>query len=178
MAATATTLGTLLVGSAASGATAATAGLFGVGGAVTTMGVLSGAATAIGVGSSIAGGFAQRNEAKQAAQDETLNAKAARLKGEQEQNRIRKSLLRDVSAATARAGAAGFGGALLNQQTSALETDAGQEIGTSAFNTGMEARRRKAQSAIYRKAGRTSILDIAGPVAEGAGRLATAASYR
>lgn len=174
MAATASVLGSVLVGSAATGS----AGLFGAAGAASAMGILSGVSTVLGVGSSIAAGFAERNQAKQAAQDETLQAKAARLKGEQEQNRIRKSLLRDVSAATARAGAAGFGGALLSQQASAIEREGAREIGVSAFNTGMEERRRKAQAAIYRRAGRTSILDIVGPIGEGVGRLATAASYR
>lgn len=153
-------------------------GLAAIGGGSVALGALSAGATALGVVSSIAGMSAQKGEARQAAYDESLAARAARLKGEQEQNRIRKALLRDVSAATARAGQAGIGPTLLNQQAQGIESEGADALNTSMFNTDMEVRRRKAQASIYRRAGKTSILDYAAPVAEGVGRLATQAAYR
>lgn len=158
---------------------AATASILGaIGGGSVALGAISAGATGLGIISSIAGMSAQKGEARQAAYDESLSAKAARLKGEQEQNRIRKALLRDVSAATARAGQAGIGRTLLSQQTAGIESEGADELATSKFNTDMEVRRRKAQAAVYRRTGRASILDYLGPVAEGAGRLATQAAYR
>jgi hypothetical protein len=158
---------------------AATASILGViGGGSVALGAISAGATGLGIISSIAGMSAQKGEARQAAVDESLAAKAARLKGEQEQNRIRRSLLRDVSAATARAGQAGIGPSLLGQQARGIESEGADELNASKFNTEMEVRRRKAQAQIYRRAGRTSILDYAAPVAEGAGRLAVQAAMR
>lgn len=158
---------------------AGTASILGsIGGGSEALGALSVGATSLGIVSSIAGMKAQKGEARQAAYDESLAAKAARLKGEQEQNRIRRALLRDVSAATARAGQAGIGPTLLSQQTRGIESEGADEIATSKFNTNMEVRRRKAQSAIYRRAGRASILDYAAPVGEGVSRLATQAVVR
>jgi hypothetical protein len=158
---------------------AATASILGViGGGSAALGALSVGATGLGIISSISGTMAQKGEARQAAYDESLAAKAARLKGEQEQNRIKKALLRDVSAATARAGQAGIGRTLLSQQTAGIESEGADELNTSKFNTDMEVRRRKAQAAIYRKAGRSSILDYVAPIAEGGGRLAMQAAYR
>lgn len=179
MAGTAAALGTLLVGSAGTSTAAATAGLIGSAGAVSGLGVLSAAGTAFGIASQIAGSNMQKGELRQAAYDESQASKMARLKGLQESNRIKKSLLRDISAATARAGAAGFGGrTLINQQVGDLESDAAQEVNVVDFNANMAARRSKAQAAIYRRGGKRSFLDTVGPIAEGATRLASQAAYR
>lgn len=175
MAGTATALA---VGTAATSSAAATAGLVGAAGSVSALGLFSLATTGLGIASSIAGMNAQKGQARQAAYDETLATKAGRLRGEQEQNRIKKSLLRDISTATARAGKAGTGSALLSQQGAGIESDAANELEVSRFNTALEGRRRKAQAAVYRRAGRSSILDYIGPVGEGATQLATHAIYR
>jgi hypothetical protein len=178
MAGTAAALGALAVGSAASGGAAATAGLIGFGGSVSALGALSLAGTGIGILSSIGASNTQKGEARQAAYDEDLQAKAARLRGLQESNRIRKALIRDVSSATARAGQTGQGGGLLSQQVAGIESEGADAQNVTEFNTNMEVRRRKAQSAIYRKTGRSSILDVIGPVAQGTASLATQAAYR
>lgn len=178
MAGTAAALGTLAVGSAASAGTAATAGLFGFGGSLSALGVLSGVSTAFGIASSIAGSNMQKGEARQAAYDESQQAKMARLKGLQEQNRIKKALLRDISTATARAGAAGIGPGLLSQQVAGLESDAADEESVSRFNSAMATRRAKSQAAVYRRTGKSSMLDYLTPVAQGVTGLATQAAYR
>lgn len=158
---------------------AATASILGlIGGGSAILGGISAGATGLGIISSIAGMSAQKGEARQAAYDESLSAKAARVKGLQEQNRIRKALLRDVSAATARAGQAGIGASLLSQQARGIESEGADELATSKFNTDLDVRRRRAQAAFYRRAGKTSILDYAAPVLEGGGRLAMQAVYR
>lgn len=158
---------------------AATASILGlIGGGSAILGGISAGATGLGIISSIAGMSAQKGEARQAAYDESLSAKAARVKGLQEQNRIRKALLRDVSAATARAGQAGIGASLLSQQARGIESEGADELATSKFNTDLDVRRRRAQAAVYRRAGKTSILDYAAPVLEGGGRLAMQAVYR
>ena len=178
MAGTAATLGALAVGSAATATTAATAGIVGFGGSLSALGLLSLGTTALGVASSISGTMMQRGESRQAAYDESLAAKQARLRGLQESTRIRRALIRDVSAATARSFAAGTGPTLLNQQVNAAESEAANEGDVVAFNTNMEVRRRRSQASIYRKAGKSSILDFVGPLAEGGTRLATQAADR
>jgi hypothetical protein len=186
MVATTAALGTTAVVASAASAGAAAAGTAAAAGgigatlaalATSTSGILGLASAGLGIATSIAGSNIQKGVARQAAYDESLAAKAGRLRGEQEQNKIKKALLRDVSAANARAGQAGFGPMLLNQQAQGAESDAADALNTSQFNTYMEARQRRAQASVYRRAGKTSILDIIGPIGEGAGRVATTAAY-
>jgi len=186
MAATTAALGTTAAVASAASASAAAAGTAAAAGGLgatlaamftSTTGLLGLASAGLGIASSIAGSNAQKGIARQAAYDESLAAKAGRLRGEQEQNRIKKALLRDLSAATARAGQAGIGPTLLSQQANDIESEGGEALKTSQFNTYLEYRQRRAQAAVYRRGGRTSILDYASAAGEGAAKLATTAAY-
>jgi len=175
MAGTATALA---VGTAATSTTAATAGLIGIGGSVTTMGVLSAVGTGLGIASSIAGLGAQRAEYRQAASDARMSARDAQLRGLQESNKIKRAAIKDISAATARAGAGGQGDALLGQQIAGIASDASDELSTSRYNAEIERRRRLAQASAYKSAGKGRALSYLEPVAAGVGNIAFRAMER
>jgi hypothetical protein len=160
-----------LVGTAATAATAAapaaaaTAGLIGFGGSVSGLGVLSLASAGLGIASTISGMRSQSAQMRQASVDAKGAARDAELRGLQESNRIKKALLRDISAATARAGAGGIGGSLLEQQVQGMGSEAADELSVSRYNTEVERRRQLQQAKIYKSAGKMRALSYLEPVA-------------
>jgi hypothetical protein len=100
------TAGTAATATAA--ATAATTGLFGAAGAFSFMQTASTLGTLFSIGSTLAGGSADKAAAESQARWDDFRARQDTLRGEQEATKIKEDLARSVSSAVAIGGAQGI----------------------------------------------------------------------
>jgi hypothetical protein len=177
------TITTALFGQAATGAaaaaaasagTAATAGLLGYGGSITLGGVLNTALALGSAGLSLGGGLAQSRAMQAQAQWQDFQAGQETLRGEQEANRVRETLLRTLASNNAGRAAAGveLSGSALDvdaEAAAAAERELSIVSGNAAARAG--AARSSAQSA--RISGNAALL---GGVGQAAGSLFNYAS--
>jgi hypothetical protein len=101
------TITAFLLGTAGTATTAATTGLIGYGGSVTLGGVLSTALALGSAGLSLGGGLAQSRALQAQSQWQEFQAGQEVLRGEQEANRVRETLLRTLASNNAGRAAAG-----------------------------------------------------------------------
>jgi hypothetical protein len=104
---------------ATTAATAATAGLIGAGGSVTLGGVLSSALALGSAGMTLGGALNQQRMLSAQAEWSDFNATSEQLRGEQEANRVRDTLLRTLASNNAGRAAAG-----VDLSGSAIDLDA------------------------------------------------------
>lgn len=142
----------LLLGTAATGTTAATAGLIGSAGALSGISMLSTGLTAASAFGSIMGGSQQSAVYKAQARQSELAARQEELKGRDQADKIRRTLqstLASQNAAFAARGISPNSGTPLSIANDS-KTQAGYDIETAQFGSGMAAATERAQAAQYR----------------------------
>jgi hypothetical protein len=153
---------------AGAAATAATAGLIGYGGSVTLGGVLSSALALGSAGLSLGGGLAQQRAMSAQADWQNFNAGQEQLRGEQEANRVRDTLLRTLASNNAGRAAAG-----VELSGSALDVDAEaaaaaeREVSIVSGNAAARAGSARASAQGARVSGNAALIGGAGQAAAG-----------
>lgn len=172
-----------LLGAAATAATGgaaalpATAGLFGMGGAVTAAGALSAVSTGLGIFSAIQSGFQQDNAFEAQRIEAEVQGRQAQIAGNDEQIRIKDSLRRALASQAARWGDSGAAGPVIQQNAFQATSDAENELSNSRYNTFAARRRLQWQATQYKKS-KGGIFGTAMQIAEPVNNLALNYSLR
>lgn len=155
----AATAASLAFGSAATGTTAATAGLFGTAGSFSLLQTASTIGTLFSVTSTLQGGSAEQQIFEAQAAREDFQARQERLRGQAEGTEIKKQLARDIAAANARGGAAGID-ISSGSPTDAVKQasiDASEAISQALINSDLAAEARLSQGRILRSRGQNAV---------------------
>ena len=146
----------ILVGTAAKGATASTAGLLGSAGSFSLGATLSTLGAAGGLLSTFSGARAAKVQSENEARQYELNVRAEEVRDQEEANEIKRDVARALASSNARGAASGISissGSPVQAQQEAL-TDANNALSTVSTNTKLRAETEKVRAQIARQRGR------------------------
>lgn len=143
---------------ATTAATAATTGLFGSAGAFSLMQTASTLGTVFSIGSTLAGGAADKAMAESQARWESFRARQDKVRGSQEATKIKEDLARSLSSAVAIGGAQGIdisSGSPANAMQKASR-DANDAWSVALYNSEMDASARQQSAYAIRQQGKNA----------------------